>query len=79
MKFNNILNFIILMFITSILNAQEFYSYKLFNDNFKTIFPSSPVLSYDKGSIKMYSYSDKQNGIDYISKYISYSSIFKND
>ncbi len=44
MKFHNILKFIILILITNVLNAQDFYTYKLFNNKFQVIFPGQPYI-----------------------------------
>lgn len=46
MKFNNILKFIVLILISSGLNAQDFYSYKLFDNKFQAVFPGEPSIQH---------------------------------
>ncbi|HIP13706.1 MAG TPA: hypothetical protein EYG73_13440 [Arcobacter sp.] len=46
MKLSNILKFIILISISSGLYAQDFYSYKLFDNKFQVIFPGEPSVQH---------------------------------
>lgn len=78
MKLRNVLKSLLLIFMSSGLSAQDFYSYKLFNNKFEAVFPSSPILTHE-GEIKMYSYIEKKNNMVYTSRYLSYESIFKKD
>ena len=42
MKMANIFNIFVFLVISSVLNAQDFYTYKLFNNEFQVIFPGDP-------------------------------------
>lgn len=46
MKLHNILKFLVLMFISSGLHAQNFYSYKLFDNKFQAVFPGEPSVQH---------------------------------
>lgn len=46
MKLNNIIKIIVFIFISSVLNAQDFYSYKLFNNKFQAVFPGEPSVQH---------------------------------
>lgn len=44
MKFNSIFKFILLLSISSGLYAQDFYTYKLFTNEFQAVFPGEPSM-----------------------------------
>ena len=52
MKFDNILKYVLLLCVASGLYAQNFYTYKLFDDRFQAVFPGNPeVISLPKAYI----------------------------
>jgi len=73
MRFHNILKVLVLIFISSGLHAQDFYSYKLFDNKFQAVFPGEPSETpipneYKKFGIKAYQYGDQVNQLTFTSQ-----------
>ena len=58
MKFYKVFKFIILFSISSGLYAQDFYAYKLFDNQFQAVFPEEPKQFLPGGKVSTYRYSD---------------------
>jgi hypothetical protein len=62
------MKYLLLLFLSSSVFAQDFHTYKLFNNEFEAVFPAQPSV-YDTGfkNNPKYIYNDKANGIMYTS------------
>lgn len=59
-KSNPILKFIFLLSFSFSLNAQEFYTYRLFNNEFQAVFPATPTEQRTQNKeVQVYEYGDK--------------------
>jgi flagellar FliL protein len=72
-KSTPILKFIFLLSFSFALNAQEFYTYQLFNNEFQAVFPAKPVELTLPNKVqningKVYQYGDKVKGLNFISQ-----------
>lgn len=64
--------------LSSLLYSDNYYGYKLYDNNFQAVFPDEPVLFLNTTNVQSYIYADRKNSLGFLSKHIDYSVIKSN-
>lgn len=64
--------------LSTLLYSENYYGYKLYDNNFQSIFPGKPELFLDTTNVKSYIYADRKNSLGFLSKHIDYSAVKTN-